>query len=626
MHCFSLSLRSATALIIGLSAATASAQWYTIDPLPPFDTHAQPRAISRDNNVVTGFSSYSYTINPFKWTPAGGTFALPVPDGFIGGSGLCLSADGSVIGGDLQYSPAPNTIGSRPVKWTSSGYELLDVTDPLHPGGTPFFCSPDGSAMYGTAWDNTNGFQAVRWDSSGITHDLLVPSGAQYGGVSDDGQYRTGSYLAAFNDFRGYLISPSGVTTLQPLSAIHMFSAPGGISGDGQVVVGYALDDAGIYTAVKWTSAGVEEIPALSGPKVYGGNAFMVNTDGSVIMLNSEGVTCIWSQSTGTVEFRNYLAIHGVQGFDDVHSIFPMIMSPDGTTFAGQLLTDEGYQFFYVRIGDVGTAPHANAGPDQTPAGGQAVTLDGTGSYDDEGGVLKYKWMEGGNVLGTTETLEWYFGPGHHDITLIVTDKQHLKGIDTMTVDINDTPPTISLNDVSPMVVDFGTTFSDPGATAYDDQDGALGVNVDGSVNTLAVGSYTLTYYATDSANNYVSVTRCVTVIYPWSGFLQPINMDGTSIFKLGSTVPVKFMLNGAAANLSISAHLYAAKLSGSVIGSEIEAVSTVAADSGNTFRVSGGGNYTFNLNTKGMSAGTWQLRADLGDGVLHTVLISLKP
>ena len=34
----------------------------------------------------------------------------------------------------------------------------------------------------------------------------------------------------------------------------------------------------------------------------------------------------------------------------------------------------------------------ANAGPDQTTATGQAVTLDGTGSSDADGKALSYRW------------------------------------------------------------------------------------------------------------------------------------------------------------------------------------------------------------------------------------------
>ena len=72
-------------------------------------------------------------------------------------------------------------------------------------------------------------------------------------------------------------------------------------------------------------------------------------------------------------------------------------------------------------------------------------------------------------------------------------------------------------------------------------------------------------------------------------------------------------------------ARLYWTKLSNGVAGSEAEAVSTSAASEGNQFRYADG-QYSFNLNTKLMSGeGTYQLRVDLGDGVSHTVVVSLK-
>jgi hypothetical protein len=54
------------------------------------------------------------------------------------------------------------------------------------------------------------------------------------------------------------------------------------------------------------------------------------------------------------------------------------------------------------------------------------------------------------------------------------------------------------------------------------------------------------------------------------------------------------------------------------------EAISTNQPDSGNTFRYVGG-QYVFNLSTSNLSKGTWQLQIDFGDGILHTVNISLK-
>ncbi len=53
---------------------------------------------------------------------------------------------------------------------------------------------------------------------------------------------------------------------------------------------------------------------------------------------------------------------------------------------------------------------------------------------------------------------------------------------------------------------------------------------------------------------------------------------------------------------------------------------STSAADSGNTFRYDvPSGQYIFNLATKTLAQGTWQIRIDLQDGSPHTVMVSLK-
>jgi hypothetical protein len=116
--------------------------------------------------------------------------------------------------------------------------------------------------------------------------------------------------------------------------------------------------------------------------------------------------------------------------------------------------------------------------------------------------------------------------------------------------------------------------------------------------------------------------------LYVFSGFLQPINTDGSSIFKLGSTVPVKFQLKDVQGSFVTNAvaKIYVAKISNNVIGSEIEAVSTAAATSGNTFRYESSTNqYIFNLSTKNLSAGTWQIRILLGDGTSQYVVISLR-
>jgi hypothetical protein len=138
-------------------------------------------------------------------------------------------------------------------------------------------------------------------------------------------------------------------------------------------------------------------------------------------------------------------------------------------------------------------------------------------------------------------------------------------------------------------------------------------------------GNTTVTATATDAAGNTTTCPFTVTVACAWSGILQPINIDGSSVFKAGSTIPVKFALTGDSACItSLAATLAYAKGSDGVAGEVNEAVSTSAATTGNLFRYTDG-QYLFNWNTKGLAIGTYELQIDLGDGVTHTVRLGLK-
>lgn len=76
------------------------------------------------------------------------------------------------------------------------------------------------------------------------------------------------------------------------------------------------------------------------------------------------------------------------------------------------------------------------------------------------------------------------------------------------------TPPVISLNGSSNVSVNWGSTYTDAGATATDNVDTSVSVTTQGSVNTAVAGTYTLTYRASDVAGNAATaVTRNVTVV-----------------------------------------------------------------------------------------------------------------
>lgn len=111
-------------------------------------------------------------------------------------------------------------------------------------------------------------------------------------------------------------------------------------------------------------------------------------------------------------------------------------------------------------------------------------------------------------------------------------------------------------------------------------------------------------------------------------GFLQPINGDGSSIFKLGSTVPIKFQLtncNEAAITTAVGT-LTVFKITDVVSGTveEVTVDTLGGSNTDNTFRFSSP-NYIYNLNTKPYSQGTFRLQANLDDGTVHTADISLK-
>jgi hypothetical protein len=77
-------------------------------------------------------------------------------------------------------------------------------------------------------------------------------------------------------------------------------------------------------------------------------------------------------------------------------------------------------------------------------------------------------------------------------------------------------PPVISLYGYSTMTIQVGTTYWEPGYTAYDDQDGSLTwyVTVTGWVNSSVLGTYTLRYNVRDfSGNAAEEKTRTVYVV-----------------------------------------------------------------------------------------------------------------
>ncbi|MRR24424.1 hypothetical protein EG830_15745, partial [bacterium] len=123
-----------------------------------------------------------------------------------------------------------------------------------------------------------------------------------------------------------------------------------------------------------------------------------------------------------------------------------------------------------------------------------------------------------------------------------------------------------------------------------------------------------------------------------FTGFLSPIEgadttggsiVDPIRAFKLRSTIPVKMILNREASPVTTGNHiLQLFKVNDkTTLDIAVDATPADAATTGNSFRLSDAstGEWHFNLSTKGLSRGIWQIKATLSDNTSHTAFIELK-
>ena len=81
----------------------------------------------------------------------------------------------------------------------------------------------------------------------------------------------------------------------------------------------------------------------------------------------------------------------------------------------------------------------------------------------------------------------------------------------------------------------MGDTYTDAGATAVDSNGSSINVSSTGDVNTSQVGTYTITYTATDSEGRVSIATRTVVVIDSTPPVIT-INGDNPVTVEVGDT------------------------------------------------------------------------------------------
>ena len=231
--------------------------------------------------------------------------------------------------------------------------------------------------------------------------------------------------------------------------------------------------------------------------------------------------------------------------------------------------------------------------------------------------VVTNDFVAGFYALGSTTTVTW---------TATDASGNSASASQAFTI-VDTTPPTITVPATLTVIVNAPKSVLTGSASDIVDASPTLSND---APSVFPPGTTTVTWTSSDASGNVAHATTIVTAHYHvvGGGFLQPINLDGRSAFKVGSTIPAKFQLtdyNGAYVTNAV-ANLKYAQITGGTIGSDAEAVSTSAATTGSLFRYDMTGNqYIFNLATKGLAKGSYQIKAVLNDGQSIIDTISLK-
>ena len=324
---------------------------------------------------------------------------------------------------------------------------------------------------------------------------------------------------------------------------------------------------------------------------------------------------------------------------------------PIGTTTVKCDATDAagntGSKSFTVTVADttepIVTVP-ANMEVEATGPTGATVTYSGISATDLVDGTIPNTSIICTPASGSNFALDQAT-----PVTCSATDLSGNTGKASFTVSVVDktgpsvtAPASIAVDTTGPSGATVQYTVADLGITATDLVDGTIPSTsitctpTSGST-TFPIGTNTgaIKCIATDAHGNTGEGLIDVIVRAPlWaSGFLQPINNDGSSVFKYGSIIPVKFQLRSAISGAYYGACECHVKVFGpsgpenSQIN-EVAATSVSSADSGDIARYDPSANqYVFNLSTKSWKAGSEyiiRVYSD-GDSTAHEVKVGSK-
>lgn len=607
----------------GVTGSTAAGGWYrgdvTVtwvgdDGLSGINPATQPAA-----STVTGEGS-TLGAGPVTISDKAGNVSLPASV-----TGLKIDRTAPQVTG--KATTDPNSAGwyrdSVVVDFTCTDPALADGTAGSGVASCPTSKSLSGngagqSVTSGTAKDvagNTSDTATV----GGINIDGTAPSTTSNNTCTATNGWCTGSTADV-------LLTATDQAGLSGVREIH-YSVDGGaeqVKAGASATASVPLSGSGAGTVRYWAVDRAGNVEEPNSVALKWDNIAPTVTHTLSPAANADG----WTRSTTTVTFAAKDDDKG-SGVASVTAPVTVTGETDGTIVAGSA-TD--------KAGNVGTDV-ATVKLDRTAPGITGTITDGTlgrnGWYTSPVTVTFTCSDSLSGVATCPDPVRLTANGSANSATGQVVDKAGNTASTTVAgIKIDQEKPTLTTADVNVQGATY-TVGTTPKATCtaidrVSGLDSCVVVVTGGNANGVGTFAYTAT--ATDNAGNTTVLTGTYRVVYRWDGFLQPINDTAhqvgtsTSIFKAGSTVPVKFQLKRADGTVvqAATAPVWLTPVKGSATSAPVdESLYAAASDSGTTFRYDTG-QYIYNWKS-GQSGYYWRVGVQLDDGQTYWVNLGLK-
>ncbi len=301
-----------------------------------------------------------------------------------------------------------------------------------------------------------------------------------------------------------------------------------------------SLDDDGVYDEVitidpDKLNAVIENLDLTSGTFDTLANTMLSDYNSSLGLVSEEDAEAHMNDSIGDtvapivtlqgdeeveVILDSIYTDAGATANDDVHGMMTPIMSGSvdtsvlGTYTIIYTATDAaGNTGSATRTIEVVNAPDTTA-PVVTLTGDATVHVDQDSAYTDAGATADDN-MDGAITPELASDVDTSV-PGTYTVTYTATDAAGNIGTAERTVivdAVDKTAPIVTLTGATTVNVEQDSAYTDEGATANDNMDGAITPEMTSDVDTSVLGTYTVTYTATDTAGNIGTATRTVIVV-----------------------------------------------------------------------------------------------------------------